>query len=188
MAKGDIDWCRIIMDKETRNIISKLCYNEMDAFEISGRNWKKFPFKTYQSSVFPEFDLMEEPTVENKYDIVLAEQVLEHVRNPYRALQSVHKILKPGGYFLNTTPFLLKVHGSPKGRPIDYWRFTPEGIKLLFEDSNFNVMEQGAWGNEACIVEYLNFQSRAPYSSERCSLINEPDKPIMVWILGQKNV
>jgi len=187
MGKKNIDWCRYVMNHETHRLISNLNYSKMSAFEISGSRWQKFPFASYSSSVYPEFDLMVNPTSTELYDIVLAEQVLEHVRNPYKALDTVRKILKPGGFFLSTTPFLLKVHGSPKGKiPIDYWRWTPLGIKTLFEDCGFDTIKVDSWGNKKCVEAYLRFESLGPFDPNNCSLENEHDSPIMIWILGMK--
>lgn len=182
MAKGGIDWCRIVMNERTKELVSSLNHRQMDAFEISGRAWKKFPFKTFSSLRFPEFDVCNPAPVKSAYDIIIAEQVFEHVRYPNRGLQTVKDMLRPGGYFLITTPFMIKVHGSP----VDYWRWTPEGMKFFLEDAGFNVRFCEGWGNKDCIKTYLNFETMDPYDEARCSLDNEPDSPIMVWALAQK--
>ena len=185
MGKG-LDWCRIVMNQETRNLISNLDVANMDALEIWGRSWKKIPWKSYVTKHYPEFNLCIDPKEESLYDIILSEQVFEHIQFPYKGIRTVWKLLKPGGYFLSTTPLLLKVHGSPNDA--DFWRWTPKGKQLFFEDARFEVITVGSWGNKECVKAYLNFETLPPYDPDTCPLHNEPDSPIMVWILGRKNV
>lgn len=184
MAVKNIDWCRIVMNEQTKKIVEALDYKEMSAFEISGRSWKRFPFKGYTYARFPEFDICNIPPATEKFDIVIAEQVFEHVRYPNRALENVKSMLNTNGYFLITTPFLIKVHGSP----VDYWRWTKEGMCYFLEDHNFTVCESGSWGNYECVKTYLKFETMPEYDSNLCSLDNELDFPIMVWALAKKNV
>ncbi len=58
---------------------------------------------------------------------VLILDTLEHVEFPRRAIEEVHRILKPGGFVLITTVLDFVIHAFP----CDYWRFTPEGMKSL---------------------------------------------------------
>jgi SAM-dependent methyltransferase len=53
-------------------------------------------------------------------------ETLEHVRNPYRAVAELHRVLRPDGFAVITTPFHFPVHHMP-----DYTRFTPEGVAQL---------------------------------------------------------
>lgn len=41
-----------------------------------------------------------------RFDLVITEDVLEHVRRPRKALQEIHRVLKRGGYHVFTVPFL----------------------------------------------------------------------------------
>jgi hypothetical protein len=43
--------------------------------------------------------------------------------------------LKPGGKICISAPFAWKFHGYPS----DYWRFTHEGIKILFPEIQFDA-------------------------------------------------
>jgi SAM-dependent methyltransferase len=173
-------WCRKIMDDSTKKLILSLPYHELDAIEISGRSWKKFPFKSYKNLHYPEFDICNITSIhENTCDIILIEQVFEHVRNPWLAANNINKMLKNNGYILVTTPFYLKVHGAP----MDYWRWTVNGLKALLEDSGFAIHHAESWGNKDCIIS--NFESWTEYQ-EGMDLINNTDLPIMVWALAKK--
>jgi ubiquinone/menaquinone biosynthesis C-methylase UbiE len=73
------------------------------------------------------------------FDGVICLEVLEHVRQPFRAVMEVSRVLRPGGMLLLTVPFLAQYHGKGSttqghdGYP-DYWRFTHEGLQVLFSE------------------------------------------------------
>ncbi len=63
-----------------------------------------------------------------KADIVVCTEVLEHVFNPFSAVEGLSAMLKPGGKVVVSTPFNFRIHGP---RP-DRWRFTEDGLRALF--------------------------------------------------------
>lgn len=78
-------------------------------------------------------------------DTVLVTEVLEHLPEPALALAELHRLLKPGGLLIVTTPMIYNRHGSPR----DFFRFTPEGLCYLLERSGFSVTAlrpQGSFG------------------------------------------
>lgn len=63
--------------------------------------------------------------------------VLEHVRNPFKFCESVVDSLLPGATVLVIVPWHWRIHGYP----LDYWRFTPEAIKVLFPDVTWHFQK-----------------------------------------------
>jgi SAM-dependent methyltransferase len=58
---------------------------------------------------------------------------LEHCADPLAACRELYRVLAPGGVCVLSSVMFFPVHGYPH----DYWRFTPEGMRLLlhpFED------------------------------------------------------
>ena len=47
-------------------------------------------------------------------DVVMLDQVLEHVPDPWRAVAEVHRVLKPRGTCICSTPFLIRIHPHPQ--------------------------------------------------------------------------
>jgi len=62
---------------------------------------------------------------EYQYDHVLAVEMLEHTKNPLKAVNNIHELLKEGGTFIGTVPWMFPEHG-------DYQRWTPQGLQFLF--------------------------------------------------------
>lgn len=44
----------------------------------------------------------------DKYDLIVAFEVLEHVENPSQVVSKIYELLKPGGVFCGTTPYPFK--------------------------------------------------------------------------------
>jgi SAM-dependent methyltransferase len=69
------------------------------------------------------------PFKSNSVDMVYCTGVLEHVKNPFRAAQEIHRVLKPNGILLACIPFLQPVHNEPQ----HFFNATPYGVRVLFE-------------------------------------------------------
>jgi SAM-dependent methyltransferase len=61
------------------------------------------------------------------FQCVECDAVLEHVRNPERAMHEMCRVLSPGGYLHLVTPFCHPFHEYP----MDFRRFTIDGLKEL---------------------------------------------------------
>ncbi len=51
------------------------------------------------------------PFEDHSFDLVTCSEVLEHIRNPLRALSEMHRVLKPGGTLLLSTPSMAAEKG-----------------------------------------------------------------------------
>jgi SAM-dependent methyltransferase len=97
------------------------------------------------------------PFESGSIDLVIAQEVLEHVGSPDVAVREVHRVLKQGGVAYIQLPFVIGYHPCPQ----DYWRFTHEGIGRLVESENFDVVRTGmsvgpAVGFYRIFVEFLS--------------------------------
>jgi SAM-dependent methyltransferase len=72
---------------------------------------------------------------DNYADIVLSNQVLEHVDTPSGYLKEALRILKPGGSIILTTHGYWYYHPTPN----DYWRWTSAGLKKTVEGEGFII-------------------------------------------------
>lgn len=83
------------------------------------------------------------PIKANSYDIVLAGQVLEHVREIWSWIPELKRVCKPGGKIILINPVSWPFHEMP----VDCWRIYPEGIKALCDVNKLTI--------EICLWESL---------------------------------
>jgi SAM-dependent methyltransferase len=184
-----VHWCRKVMNDTTRETVTALHTETLDALEISGGYWGEVcKWRTYESVKFPDFDLNYDVLPHKTFDFIFAEQVLEHIKYPYRAVRNVYRMLRSNGRFVVTTPFLIQVHGVPS----DYTRWTEEGLKYLLEEGGFDVQRclTGSWGNLECVIADLSLCSQGKgwnyYDAGKHSLVNQSKYPSVVWAIAQK--
>ncbi len=65
---------------------------------------------------------------DNSYAAVASYDVFEHLQRPWDAARECIRICKPGGLLVHRTLFAYRYHPIP----IDYWRFTSQGLEYLF--------------------------------------------------------
>lgn len=89
---------------------------------------------------------------DNYADIVLSNQVLEHVDSPSGYLQEALRILKPGGTLILTTHGYWFYHPTPN----DYWRWTSAGLRKTVEAEGFVITSfHGIMGLAASGVQLI---------------------------------
>ncbi|MEJ7590185.1 MAG: class I SAM-dependent methyltransferase [Planctomycetaceae bacterium] len=87
------------------------------------------------------------PVDDSTADVVLMNQVLEHVNCPDQSFQEVHRVLKPNGLFIGSVPHISPVHLEP----YDFRRYTDLGVRQLLAKHGFEVVElSGSGGVYSC--------------------------------------
>lgn len=76
------------------------------------------------------------PAESGSFDSIISTQVLEHVKNPQKAVEEFYRVLKAGGYCLVTVPQMNELHEEPH----DYFRFTKFGLEEIFKKSGFKII------------------------------------------------
>jgi SAM-dependent methyltransferase len=67
------------------------------------------------------------------FDCIILTQVLPFIPDPQAAVQTLHRILAPGGCVLATVPGICQVDRHEMERWGDHWRFTSLSARLVFE-------------------------------------------------------
>ncbi|WP_181704035.1 methyltransferase domain-containing protein [Chthonobacter albigriseus] len=66
---------------------------------------------------------------DESYDVVFSVDTIEHVKAPWRVAAEIARILRPGGITFHSTVFTTRYQPQPE----DFFRFTPDGLKSLFD-------------------------------------------------------
>jgi SAM-dependent methyltransferase len=88
------------------------------------------------------------PFEDETFDGVIVQAVLEHVVDPYRCVEEIHRVLKPSGLVYAETPFMQQVH---MGR-YDFTRFTHSGHRRLFRQ--FAEVSSGPIGGPGMVLAW----------------------------------
>jgi SAM-dependent methyltransferase len=115
--------------KPYRNLFSVNEYIGLEIDTVKNRASKQAD-SYYDGDIFPFID--------QSFDGVVCNQVLEHVFTPDRFLNEIQRVLKPGGKLLLTVPFVWDEHEQPW----DYARYSSFGLKSLLEKNDFEIIEQ----------------------------------------------
>jgi SAM-dependent methyltransferase len=167
------------MNNATADFVAALTPGNLDALEISGTGRSGAGFRSYEHVAYPDFDICRDRT-SRTYDIVIAEQVFEHIRRPDRAARNVLGMLRRNGVFVIRTPFLIEYHPEP----LDLWRWSAAGLKVFLEHAGFSAVAANEWGNRARVIG--NFDSWPDYDPAVHTLENEPEFPIVVWAFARR--
>jgi len=98
----------------------------------------------YDQLIKPDFtwDGVTMPFNAESFNCAIGTEVLEHCPKPEIVLAEVHKVLKPGGVFFFTVPFLWNLHETPH----DEYRYTPFALERLLKEAGFDDVEIYATG------------------------------------------
>src|SRR5205809_924247 len=108
------------------------------------------PESSIVDASYPEYDLLNLALPDDEFDVIVSDQVLEHIEgNPQRAIDESYRVLKKGGIAIHTTCFLVPYHGDERLRGDggqDYWRYTPAGLRILHRNYS-RIIEADGWGH-----------------------------------------
>lgn len=77
------------------------------------------------------------PFADGSIDVVVSQEVLEHIQDPFSAIAEIARVLKPGGQFYCQVPFIIGYHPGPT----DFWRFTREAFSFLFRAPEWEIQD-----------------------------------------------
>ncbi len=180
---------RIVMYKSSRAWLGELDLASMDVAEMSGKYGRRYTFKSYKIFRYPKHDICKGPMTNARghvlqYDMILANQVWEHLDRPYTATCNVLDMLRPGGYLWVAVPFFIPYHGAP----VDNSRWSARGLKNLLIEAGFaeDRIRAEQWGNRAAAMRNFETPWPPPFDEATDDLDNDPNFPICAWALAQK--
>ncbi len=86
------------------------------------------------------------------FDSIIATEFLEHCPDPSGVLREVTRVLRRGGSFFFTVPFLWPLHEVP----YDQYRYTPFALDRLLLEAGFRERKIDATGGwNACLGQFI---------------------------------
>lgn len=94
-------------------------------------------WRTFDLEKKADFKSWPEIPASEKYQIILALEVLEHLKDPRGTfLEPAKRHLAEGGEIWISVPYSVRIHPCPE----DWRRWTPDGLRSLIEDSGFHIL------------------------------------------------
>lgn len=78
---------------------------------------------------------------DHSVDLVICENVIEHVYDPQSLLKETRRVLRSGGCLFLVTPFLFPLHDVP----YDFFRYTEYSLKRLLHDYSTVSIHKMLW-------------------------------------------
>lgn len=114
---------------------------------------KRYPSASFRSMNIPPLSGLQA----NAYDVVVSFQVIEHIDKDELFLKEIHRVLKPGGLALLTTP---NRKMSLSRNPWHIREYLPQELKRLASPIFSSVVLKGISGNEK-VMDYYRENKRS---------------------------
>ena len=101
------------------------------------------------SEVDIQADILELPLRSACVESIVCTGVLEHTKDPSRAVSELYRVLKPGGRAYFEVPFIQTLHASP----LDYYRWTPDGLTQLLRP--FRILDLRVTAGPASALAWM---------------------------------
>jgi SAM-dependent methyltransferase len=106
------------------------------------------------------------PVEDGRFNYIVFNQTLEHLKEPAKALTELRRVLAPGGRILCTVPFFYEEHEQP----FDFFRYTQFAHRYMFAQAGFEIERlewlEGFFGTSAYMFHVIgrNLPARYPGS------------------------
>ncbi len=126
---------------------SKASYNPLfkGSFDVVSLNIDERLQPTHIADITKPF-----PLKDHEFDAAISFNTFEHIPEFEMTFKETSRVLKKGGRFIFSTPFLHQVHGSPN----DYWRYTGSALENLLSKNGFKVKHIIPLGRGIFVARY----------------------------------
>ena len=108
--------------------------NLFEHSEYTGIDMEDGPGVDVLLDLAKDFTFVDKILKQKRFNTVFCLSVFEHCSNPFMMAENITNLLNKNGVLYVSVPFSWKFHPFPS----DYWRFTPEGVRILFPKIVFN--------------------------------------------------
>ncbi len=124
-----------------------------------GPNWVSVDLYDTREFIDYHYDIHDLKFENDSFDAAVCISILEHIPFPQKAISELCRVLKPGGQIWIQLPFAYPYHEGP----YDYWRASPEGLRVWLGD--FDEISCGAFRfNRTALVASSYFYGTKKYA------------------------
>jgi SAM-dependent methyltransferase len=116
------------------------CYRDLVS-EVTCLDWPNTEHPSPHVDVYADLG-RPLPLPADRYDSIVATDVLEHLPYPEVLWSEIHRLLRPGGKVIVGVPFMYWLHE----RPHDHLRYTEHRLRLFCADHDLTVLECEPYG------------------------------------------
>jgi len=133
---------------------------------------------------YPAHDLHTLSLDKKNYNLVVFNQTLEHLYDPFVAITRLFEHLKPGGHLYTSVPTVC----IPHLMPFHFWGITPIGLCAIMTSCGFEICECGFWGN----FKYMEYMFNKHWWPDHLEVAEDgkitynPVCQAQVWVLAKK--
>lgn len=131
---------------------------------VLGALKEKYNDVTFIQDNIPPFSKVES----NSYDVVISFQVIEHIKKDRQFLEEIHRVLKPGGKALLTTP---NIKMTLTRNPWHIREYTADQLEKLAKEIFPKVEMKGVGGNEK-VMKYYEMNKKSVRKITRFDIFN----------------
>lgn len=182
------DYWRAVMYSKLRETLLKVDVDGV-ALEFGGSNGiiqGMLPKLKWEVRGYPPYDITKEASYEQDWDVIVADQILEHTERPWEAMRLIGEHTKKMAII--TVPFMIGIHNSP----VDCWRMTPRTIRKLAEPY-FKDIDIQTWGNSTVNNWHAMYRRTSrliqDVSNEELMQginLNDVGQPFVIWSILKK--
>lgn len=144
---------------------SKIDYTALDKNEaLLNHLSQKYPSYHFIHTNVPPFAGIKD----NSFDFVIAFQVIEHIANDQLFIQEIHRVLKPRGKAIITTP---NIDLTLSRNPWHEREYTWQGLEKLLGKCFSSINSQGITGNES-VWEYYKLNKESVRKIMKWDILN----------------
>ncbi|MCO6436339.1 MAG: methyltransferase domain-containing protein [Phycisphaerae bacterium] len=121
------------------------------------------------------------------FDCIILTQTLQHIYDSRAAMQTIERILAPGGTLLVSVPGISQISRYDMQRWGDYWRFTSLALRRLLEEAFApQQVEVQAFGNVLLATAFLQGLVVEDLPHDALGF-NDPDYELIVCARASKS-
>lgn len=132
--------------------------------EVTERLSRKYPNEKFISSSFPPLKNIENES----FDTLISFQVIEHIKNDKLFIKEIHRILKPGGKALISTP---NISMTLTRNPWHVREYTSQQLFDLVSKNFKKIIMKGIYGNDK-IKKYYDDNKKSVMKFKRLDVFN----------------